>query len=134
MMDHLSDRCSSGITSPRFSDKVARWRARQKANETEEAKQARLNKERDCKSNQRQKQYQNESLNERIVRQEQAAISKAQQRHIRDMNENDETHEMRMNYEASRKSLNRPAVAEFITSRIREFCEIDNYTFFKYIE
>ena len=96
MVDHQSDRCSSGITSPRFSDKVARWRARQKANETEEAKQARLNQERDCKSNQRQKQYQNESLNERILRQEQSAISKAQQRYIRDMNENDETHEMRM--------------------------------------
>ena len=81
MVDHLSGRCSTWITDPRFSNKVAMWRARQKANESEEAKQARLNKERDVKSSQRQKQYQNESLNERILRQEQAAITKAQQRH-----------------------------------------------------
>ena len=100
MMDHESDRCSTGITSPRFSNKVTKWRARQKATESEEAKQARLNKERDVKSSQRQEQYQNESLNERILRQEQAAITKAQQRHIQDSNETDETHETRMNYEA----------------------------------
>ena len=107
MVDHQSDRCSTGITSPKFSNKVAKWRAFQKANESEEAKQARLNKERDAKSNQRQKHYQNELLNERILHQEQAAVTKAQQRHIRDLNETDETHETRLNYEASRKSLNR---------------------------
>ena len=91
MVDHLSDRCSIGITVPRFSNKVAKWRARQKANESEEAKQARFNKERDAKSNQRQKRYENESLNEHILRREQAAVTKAQQRHIRDLNETDET-------------------------------------------
>ena len=67
------------------------WRARQKATESGEAKQARLNKERDAKSNQRQKHYQNELFNERILRQEQAAVTKVQQRHIRDLNESNET-------------------------------------------
>ena len=107
MGDHPSDQCITGFTFRGSSNKAAMWRARQKANETEEAKQARLNKERDTKSNKRQKRYQSELLNERILRQEQAAVTKAQQRHIRDLNETDETHETRINYEASHENISR---------------------------
>jgi hypothetical protein len=78
MGEHPSDRCLTGFTFRGSSNKMAMWRARQKANETEEGKQARLSNERDAKSNQRQKRHQNELLNERIARQEQAAVSKAQ--------------------------------------------------------
>ena len=45
---------------------------------------------------------QNELLDERILRQVKAAVTKAHQRHIRDLNETDETHETRMNCEAAK--------------------------------
>ena len=50
---------------------------------------------------------QNELLNEGLFRLEQAAVSEAHQRHIRDLNETAETHETRGNYEASRRNISR---------------------------
>ena len=106
-----------------FQDGAIKWlcgvHARRQP-ESGEAKQARLNKERDAKSNQRQKHYQNEFLNERILRQEQAAVTKVQQRHIRDLNESNETRHTRLNYDADRKSISRHHLQSEESDEVRQ--------------
>ena len=71
MGDQPSGRCTTGPFLQTSGNRVAMWRARRKAKESEEAKQVRLNKECHEKSVQRQKQYHNESLNESLFRREQ---------------------------------------------------------------